>query len=134
VAASPWGQSPPRHAPAKAAKLIPKGVVCLVSALAFHSLTDTVLEEDQEPSSAEERFASAFALSFMMPASALRRRFNGIIETDNKFTPRQLVLLAHVFHVSPEAMCRQLERIVRSSIFWEPACRRNCCAFLACGC
>ena len=61
--------------------------------------------------SAEERFASAFALSFMMPASALRRRFKEILEADNQFTPRHLVLLAHAFHVSPEGMCRQLERI-----------------------
>ena len=30
------------HALAEAAKLIPKGVVCLVSALAFHELTDTI--------------------------------------------------------------------------------------------
>jgi Zn-dependent peptidase ImmA (M78 family) len=73
--------------------------------------TVDVLEEDEEFTSAEERFASAFALSFLMPASALRRRFSTILETDNTFTPRQLVLLAHAFHVSPEAMCRQLERI-----------------------
>lgn len=70
-----------------------------------------VLEEDQLPTSAEERFATAFAMAFLMPASALRRRFAAILEVDNKFTPRQLVLLAHGFHVSPEAMCRQLERI-----------------------
>jgi Transcriptional regulator, AbiEi antitoxin len=30
------------HSLAEAAKLIPKGVVCLVSALAFHELTDTI--------------------------------------------------------------------------------------------
>lgn len=30
------------HSLAEAAKLVPKGVVCLVSALAFHELTDTV--------------------------------------------------------------------------------------------
>jgi predicted transcriptional regulator of viral defense system len=30
------------HALAEAAKLVPKGVVCLVSALAFHELTDTI--------------------------------------------------------------------------------------------
>lgn len=70
-----------------------------------------VLEEDQLPASVEERFAAAFALAFLMPASALRRRFAAILEADKKFTPRQLVLLAHAFHVSPEAMCRQLERI-----------------------
>ena len=29
------------HALAEAAKLVPKGVVCLISALAFHELTDT---------------------------------------------------------------------------------------------
>src|SRR5271169_414851 len=30
------------HALAEAAKLVPKGVVCLVSALAFHQLSDTI--------------------------------------------------------------------------------------------
>jgi predicted transcriptional regulator of viral defense system len=30
------------HSLAEAAKLVPKGVVCLVSALAFHELTDTI--------------------------------------------------------------------------------------------
>jgi hypothetical protein len=30
------------HALAEAAKLVPKGVICLVSALAFHQLTDTI--------------------------------------------------------------------------------------------
>src|SRR3974390_3077213 len=30
------------HALAEAAKLVPRGVVCLVSALAFHGLTDTI--------------------------------------------------------------------------------------------
>jgi predicted transcriptional regulator of viral defense system len=30
------------HSLAEAAKLVPKGIVCLVSALAFHELTDTI--------------------------------------------------------------------------------------------
>jgi Transcriptional regulator, AbiEi antitoxin len=30
------------HALAEAAKLVPKGIICLVSALAFHQLTDTI--------------------------------------------------------------------------------------------
>ena len=30
------------HELAEAAKLVPKGVICLVSALAFHQLTDTI--------------------------------------------------------------------------------------------
>jgi predicted transcriptional regulator of viral defense system len=30
------------HAPAEAAKLVPKGIVCLATALGFHGLTDTI--------------------------------------------------------------------------------------------
>jgi Zn-dependent peptidase ImmA (M78 family)/DNA-binding XRE family transcriptional regulator len=59
----------------------------------------------------EERFATAFSLSFLMPAGALRRKFKEILEADNRFTPRHLVLMAQAFNVSPEAMCRQMERI-----------------------
>lgn len=70
-----------------------------------------VYEEDAPSQSAEEKFATAFSLSFLMPPSALRQRFRSMIETNNKFTPRHLVLLAHAFHVSAEGMCRQLERI-----------------------
>lgn len=70
-----------------------------------------VYEENTPSVSAEERFATAFSLAFMMPPSALRQRFKAMIEADQKFTPRHLVLLAHAFHVSAEGMCRQLERI-----------------------
>ena len=38
----PDAASDTNHALAEAAKLVPKGVVCLVSALAFHQLTDTI--------------------------------------------------------------------------------------------
>ena len=70
-----------------------------------------VYEENAPNVSAEERFATAFSLAFLMPPGALRQRFKALIEADNKFTPRHLVLLAHAFHVSAEGMCRQLERI-----------------------
>lgn len=60
---------------------------------------------------AEERFANAFSYSFLMPPIGLRRRFQEIVEADKRFTPRHLILLASAFHVSTEAMCRQLERL-----------------------
>lgn len=38
----PDAQLDPQHAIAEAAKLVPKGIVCLTSALAFHGLTDAI--------------------------------------------------------------------------------------------
>jgi Zn-dependent peptidase ImmA (M78 family)/DNA-binding XRE family transcriptional regulator len=69
-----------------------------------------VYEHDRRVSTPEERFATAFALHFLMPAGALRARFKDILESDKRFTPRHLVFLSQAFHVSPEAMCRQLEK------------------------
>lgn len=70
-----------------------------------------VLEIDEVAVSQEERFANAFSYTFMMPATAVRRKFKELVEADNRFTPRHLILMAHAFHVSPEAMCRQMEQL-----------------------
>jgi Zn-dependent peptidase ImmA (M78 family) len=70
-----------------------------------------LVEINENLSKPEERFANAFSYSFMMPPPGVRRRFQDIVESDNRFTPRHLVLLAHTFHVSVEAMCRQLEHL-----------------------
>ncbi len=68
-----------------------------------------IYEDNEETSSKEERFANAFALSLLMPAAAIRRRFAEICLETNRFSPRQLIVLSHTFHVSTEAMCRRLE-------------------------
>jgi Zn-dependent peptidase ImmA (M78 family)/transcriptional regulator with XRE-family HTH domain len=70
-----------------------------------------MVELDESLSSPEERFANAFAYAFLLPPSGLRRRFQEIVEADNKFTSRHLILLANTFHVSIEAICRQLEKL-----------------------
>jgi Zn-dependent peptidase ImmA (M78 family)/DNA-binding XRE family transcriptional regulator len=70
-----------------------------------------VVHMEEDNGSLEERFATAFSLSFLMPGGSLRRKFKEIIEADNRFTPRHLALMAQSFNVSPEAMCRQMERI-----------------------
>lgn len=61
--------------------------------------------------SREERFATAFSVAFLIPAAAIRRRFKELLQDTGRFSPRHLILLAHMFHVSPEAMCRRLEAL-----------------------
>jgi Zn-dependent peptidase ImmA (M78 family)/DNA-binding XRE family transcriptional regulator len=70
-----------------------------------------LVEINESLSGPDERFANAFSYAFLMPPSGVRRRFQEIVEADKKFTPRHLVFLAHIFHVSVEAICRQLERL-----------------------
>jgi Zn-dependent peptidase ImmA (M78 family)/DNA-binding XRE family transcriptional regulator len=80
-----------------------------------HFLTDRsnvdLVELDEKLSGPDERFANAFSYAFLMPPSGVRRKFQDFVESDNKFTTRHLILLAHTFHVSTEAMCRQLEKL-----------------------
>lgn len=68
-----------------------------------------VLETTAGPQSRAERFATAFSLSFMMPASVVRSRFRDSQQMSGRFSPRHLILMAHALHVSTEAMCRRME-------------------------
>jgi Zn-dependent peptidase ImmA (M78 family) len=68
-----------------------------------------VVELGHAPKSREERFAIAFSLALLMPATAVRRRFQDTVREAGRFSPRHLVLLAHMFYVSQEAICRRLE-------------------------
>jgi Zn-dependent peptidase ImmA (M78 family)/DNA-binding XRE family transcriptional regulator len=58
---------------------------------------------------ANERFAEAFALSFLMPASSVRRRFHEIVTTSGDFQVANLVRMKHYYFVSLEAMALRLE-------------------------
>jgi Zn-dependent peptidase ImmA (M78 family)/DNA-binding XRE family transcriptional regulator len=64
---------------------------------------------DRPPQSREEKFATAFAPAFLMPASAVRSRFSDVVQEAGRFSPRHLVVLALWMNVSYEAMCRRLE-------------------------
>lgn len=66
------------------------------------------LDSSEKPPS--EKFADLFAASFLMPAVTLRRRFEEAAAR-GRFSPRDLVLLAHHFHVSTEAVARRLEAL-----------------------
>lgn len=70
-----------------------------------------VLEESEIPVSLEERFARRFGPALLMPASAVRVRFDQVVNVEQAFSLRQLVLLAHQFGVATEAMARRLEEL-----------------------
>jgi len=79
-----------------------------------------VLESAAGSQSKTERFATAFALSFMMPATVVRSRYRESQQLSGRFSARHLILLAHAMHVSPEAMCRRLEDLkLLSAGTWE---------------
>lgn len=65
--------------------------------------------DDLSPQSREEKFATAFGLAFMAPASTVRRLFQDHRQESGRFSPRHLILMAHSLNVSQEAMCRRLE-------------------------
>jgi Zn-dependent peptidase ImmA (M78 family)/transcriptional regulator with XRE-family HTH domain len=68
-----------------------------------------VNEETVLQTSRQEKFVNHFALSLLMPAAAVRRRFRDLCAGSDQFSPRQLILMAHAFKVAVEAMCRRLE-------------------------
>jgi Zn-dependent peptidase ImmA (M78 family)/DNA-binding XRE family transcriptional regulator len=70
-----------------------------------------ILMDDEKPSSREERYANHFARSFLTPARAVRQRFAEITAGQSHLTRRHIILLAHAFGVSREAMGRRLEEL-----------------------
>lgn len=58
-----------------------------------------------------ERFAEAFALAFLMPATSVRQRFHDIVTSTNDFQVADLRRLSHSYFVSVEAMALRLEQL-----------------------
>lgn len=75
------------------------------------SRTTPSVDYDHQAASPTERFADLFAAAFLMPGSAIRRAFDEFVAADQRFSPRHLILLAHRFDVSLEAMGRRLEQL-----------------------
>jgi Zn-dependent peptidase ImmA (M78 family)/transcriptional regulator with XRE-family HTH domain len=61
--------------------------------------------------SREERLVTLFSIAFLIPAVALRRRFREFGGGQGSFTVRHLLVLAHAFGVSFEALTRRLESL-----------------------
>jgi Zn-dependent peptidase ImmA (M78 family) len=58
---------------------------------------------------ANERFAEAFSMAFLMPATSVRRRFNQIVNESGDFQIADLCRLSHFYNASVEAMTLRLE-------------------------
>lgn len=71
--------------------------------------TPEVLELDEADNSREERYANAFGAAFLMPARAVMQKFSEVTAGSEKLTRRHVIVLAHAFGVSREAVVRRLE-------------------------
>jgi Zn-dependent peptidase ImmA (M78 family)/DNA-binding XRE family transcriptional regulator len=70
-----------------------------------------ILEEHKITNSKEERYANAFARAFLTPSPAVKQKFQEVTAGSEKLTRRHVVVLAHFFGVSREAMVRRLEEL-----------------------
>jgi Zn-dependent peptidase ImmA (M78 family) len=58
-----------------------------------------------------ERFAEAFSMAFLMPATSVRRRFNQVVNDSGDFQISDLCRMKHSYFVSLEAMTIRLENL-----------------------
>ena len=70
-----------------------------------------VLEEGVTENSREERYANTFGRAFMTPPRAVMQKFKEITVGSEKLTRRHVIVLAHFFGVSREAIVRRLEEL-----------------------
>jgi Zn-dependent peptidase ImmA (M78 family)/DNA-binding XRE family transcriptional regulator len=70
-----------------------------------------LLKERNNENSREERYATVFARAFLTPARAVMQKFKEVTAGSEKLTRRHVIILAHYFAVSREAMVRRLEEL-----------------------
>jgi Zn-dependent peptidase ImmA (M78 family)/DNA-binding XRE family transcriptional regulator len=75
-----------------------------------------VLHSQETENSREERYANAFGRAFLTPERGVKQKFQEITAGSDRLTRRHVIVLAHFFGVSREAMVRRLEelRLVKS--------------------
>ena len=70
-----------------------------------------ILYSAEEYNSREERYANMFGRAFLTPARTVMLRFHEITAGSSHLTRRHVILLAHAFGISREAMVRRLEEL-----------------------
>jgi Zn-dependent peptidase ImmA (M78 family) len=70
-----------------------------------------VLHTNEAINSREERYADAFGRAFLTPPRTVRQKFQEFTAGSNQLTRRHVILLAHFFGVSREAIVRRLEEL-----------------------
>jgi Zn-dependent peptidase ImmA (M78 family)/DNA-binding XRE family transcriptional regulator len=70
-----------------------------------------VLHFNEMTNSREERYADAFGRAFLTPPRAVMQKFQEITAGSDRLTRRHVIVLAHFFGVSREAMVHRLEEL-----------------------
>ena len=70
-----------------------------------------ILHSDETENSREERYANAFARAFLTPGRAVMQKFQEVTAGSDRLTRRHVIVLAHFFGVSREAIVRRLEEL-----------------------
>ncbi len=70
-----------------------------------------ILHKDTPETSREERYANAFGRVLLTPARAVMQKFQEVTAGSNQLTRRHVIVLAHFFGVSREALVRRLEEL-----------------------
>lgn len=66
---------------------------------------------DDPMTSREERYADAFARSFLMPSRTILAKFKEVTAGATNFTRRHIIMISHAFGISREATVRRLEEL-----------------------
>jgi Zn-dependent peptidase ImmA (M78 family)/DNA-binding XRE family transcriptional regulator len=70
-----------------------------------------ILHSHEAENSREERYANAFARAFLTPARAVTQKFQEVTAGSDRLSRRHVIVLAHFFGVSREAIVRRLEEL-----------------------
>jgi Zn-dependent peptidase ImmA (M78 family)/DNA-binding XRE family transcriptional regulator len=70
-----------------------------------------VLYEGEVENSREERYANAFGRALLTPTRTVLQKFHEITAGSDRLTRRHIIILAHFFGVSREAIARRLEEL-----------------------
>ena len=79
--------------------------------LTSHRQTPDVCRSDRQDDSREERYADAFGRAFLTPSRTVGVKFKDVTAGASRFTRRHVILMAHAFGVSREAIVRRLEEL-----------------------
>jgi Zn-dependent peptidase ImmA (M78 family)/DNA-binding XRE family transcriptional regulator len=70
-----------------------------------------IFHRHETENSREERYANAFGRAFLTPSRGVMQKFHEVTAGSDRLTRRHIIILAHFFGVSREAMVRRLEEL-----------------------
>lgn len=70
-----------------------------------------ILHNHEPENSREERYANAFGRAFLTPARGVTQKFQEVTAGSDRLSRRHVIVLAHFFGVSREAVVRRLEEL-----------------------